>query len=218
MPVKSKPVNETVAAAKPKPTTHTLSNVPEAAVIGFGQDELLALARIEIEKGNLADALLKLKQVVANENVPTEAYSITARLYAQLGLWDRAQKMFDKYLELEPKAVTETFQLGMVHFDAGRPADALAIWDNLLKNHPTHPPALFYRALILTKEGHAQQARQALEVLLKSAPADNLYFGRGKELLQGIDANPQSAKPAGGNTSAANPRTTLATDAYKTEH
>jgi len=194
---------------KSKMTSHI------SAPDGFDSDELLALARIDVEKGNLSEALHKLKQVTAEETAPTEAFSTTARLYAQLGLWDRAQKMFQKYLELEPKAMTETFQLGMVHSDAGRPAEALKIWDGLLKHNPTHPPALFYRALVLAQGGQVVPARQSLDVLLKSVPADNLYFGRGKELLQGLDTYPQSSTPAVQTTES---RAALAKDAYKTEH
>ncbi|GEM_PF-1070060 len=194
-------------AAKNKPTSHI------TAADGFDSDELLALARIDVEKGDLSEALHKLKQVIAAETAPAEAFSTTARLYAQLGLWDRAEKMFQKYLELEPKAMTETFQLGMVHFDAGRPAEALKIWDGLLKNNPTHPPALFYRALVLAQEGQIAPARQSLDVLLKSVPTDNLYFGKGKELLQGIETRqPMPASPA------ADSRAALTKDAYKIEH
>jgi tetratricopeptide (TPR) repeat protein len=195
MATKSKSTNQTTA-------TSELEN-----------DELLALARLDIEKTNLSDALLKLKQILSTETAPAEAFSMCARLYAQLGLWDRAQDMYQKFLKLEPSAITETFQLGMVHFDAGRSAEALKIWDGLLKDHPTHPPALFYRALSLAKEGNTPQARQTLDVLLKSAPTDNLYFGRGKELLQNLGTT-QPPAPA----EAIGTRAALAKDAYKVEH
>jgi tetratricopeptide (TPR) repeat protein len=198
-------------------TKHKSANSPQTSDT-FEHDELLALARFDIEKGDLSEALWKLKQVTAAETAPAEAFSMCGRLYAQLSLFDRAQKMFQKYLELEPKAVTETFQLGMVHFDAGRSAEALKIWDELLKNYPAHPPALFYRALSLAQEANILQARQALDVLLKSAPADNLYFGRGKELLQSLDSFQQSAKPAANTAPGADARAALAKDAYKTEH
>jgi Tfp pilus assembly protein PilF len=180
---------------------------------GFDSEELLALALVDMEKGDLAPALSKLKRAVAADVPAAEAFSACAKLYAKLRLWNRAQQMYEKYLSFEPEAVAETFQLGMVHFDAGRPSEALKIWDDQLKKNPNFPPALFYRALLLAQTGKPDAARQSLETLIKTAPADNLYFGRAKELLQNIDAR-QTQKPAG----EIDARAALVKDAYKTEH
>jgi tetratricopeptide (TPR) repeat protein len=146
---------------------------------------------------------------------PGEAYAVTARLYAQLGLFERAQVLLKQYLQLHPDAVLEAFQLGMTHFDAGQTNEALDIWERILKQHPVHPPALFYKGMALAQQGKATEARQALEVLLKSAPADNLYFGRGKELLAGLDTGQLISPAAKAGVAGASK---LAKDAYKTEH
>lgn len=182
--------------------------------ISLDAQELLALARIDMERGALEPALQKIKRLIADPEASSEALALAGRLYAQLGLWDRAEKMFQKYLALEPNAVTETFQLGMVHLDAGRRSEALKIFEDLLKRQPMHPPALFYRALSLVQEGQISSARQALDLLLKSIPADNLYFGRGKELLQSLDA----ARPPAATTPATDARAGLTKDVYRTEH
>lgn len=182
--------------------------------ISLDAQELLALARIDMERGALEPALQKIKRLIADPEASSEALALAGRLYAQLGLWDRAEKMFQKYLALEPNAVTETFQLGMVHLDAGRRSEALKIFEDLLKRQPIHPPALFYRALSLVQEGQISSARQALDLLLKSIPADNLYFGRGKELLQSLDA----ARPPAATTPATDARAGLTKDVYRTEH
>jgi tetratricopeptide (TPR) repeat protein len=186
----------------------------------FDNEELIALARLDIERGEFEEALWKLKQVLVESTPPVEALSMAGRLYAQLGLRDRAKPLFQRYLELEPHAINETFQLGMVHFDAGQPQEAKKIWERLLKDHPTHPPGLFYQALVLTQEGQPAQAKQLLDLLLKSAPADNLYFGRAKEVLQAIEEqqplppqNPNNGKGATKETPRISPK-----DAYKTEH
>ena len=184
----------------------------------FDTDELLALARLNVEKGEIDKALARVKQVLAAKTPPAEALTLGARLYAQLGLFGRAQELYQRFLQSNPGAVIETFQLGMTHMDAGQPREALAIWESLLKDHPVHPPALFYRALALSQQGNVADARHALETLLKSAPADNLYFGRGKELLQALDngSAPVHATSAAGN--AKKPRALPQKDAYKTEH
>jgi hypothetical protein len=71
----------------------------------------------------------------------------------------------------------------------------------------------------LAQQGRMADAKHAIEILMKSAPADNLYFGRGKELLQSIDTDLRSGLIAG-NADA--PKRvdahTLPKDAYKGEH
>ncbi len=180
----------------------------------FDAEELLALARMDVERGALDQALWRLKLTLAEAQPPSEAQSMIARLYAQMGLHARAQAHFTKYLELSPGSLVETFQLGMSHFEAGETEQALSIWEGLLKAHPTHPPALFYKALALAQAGKVGEARKALEILLQSAPADNLYFGRGKELLSSLDAGGRMA--SGTQASGASP--VIPKDVYKTEH
>lgn len=182
----------------------------------FDAQELFALARIDVEQGSLGQALQKIKRLIAEPDVPNEAFALAARLYAQLGIWDRSKSLFQKYLQLHPQAVTEAFQLGMVHFDAGQADEALKAWSELLQKNPTHPPALFYRALALAKNGKNADARHNLDMLLKSVPADNLYFGRGKELLQALDA--QTGSNPTKTVAQKDALPTIPKDAYKTEH
>lgn len=183
----------------------------------FEADELMALARHNIERGELDEALGKIKQVLSEATPPAETFAMGARLYAQLGLWERAKPLFQRYLEAEPNAVNEAFQLGMVHFDSGQGEEAIKIWEGILKNNPTHPPALFYRSLAKHQAGQPAEARRTLDVLIKSAAPDNLYFNRGKELLQAIES--QQALPAATRTaSTAETLRVAPKDAYKTEH
>lgn len=180
--------------------------------------ELLALARLAIERNDIESALIKLKKVIAASEPPIEAVSMAARVYAQLGLFERAEKLYEQYLDKHPDAVVERFQLGMTRFDSGKPAQALETWERVLKEQPVHPPALFYKSLALAQSGKTGEAKQILDGLLKSIPADNLYFGRGKELLQAIEAGRTASvatqKSANGGAKVA----TLPPDAYRTEH
>lgn len=181
----------------------------------FEADELVALARLDLDRGNVEAALAKLKQVLAGSEPLPEAQALAAKIYAQLRLFDRARPLYQAYLQSNPGAVTEQFQLGMTHFDSGKQKEALAVWESLLKEYPTHPPALFYKALVLAQQGKTADAKQSLDILLKSAPADNLYFGRGKDLLQTL--NNGQGFPA---RSDGEKRTTPMPppDAYKIEH
>lgn len=184
----------------------------------FDAEEFIALARIDVERGQLDEALWKIKQALKAPAPPAEGLAMGARLYAQLGLFDRAKDLFERYLKLEPNAINETFQLGMVHFDAGQTQEAKKLWDELLAKFPTHPPAMFFRALIMARENEAAAAAQLLERLLKSVPADNLYFERAKELLQTIQTGQAPVVQPKANGAQKEPTRIAAKDAYKTEH
>jgi len=154
---------------------------------GFDQYELLALARLDLDKGSIENALLKVKKALSLEENNPEALSMIGKIYAQIGLYEKSKIYLKKYLKLQPQAVTENFQYGMVHFDSGDRDTALSIWNTLLETNPTYPPALFYKGLVLAQKEETADARKALGILLQSAPADNLYFGKAKELLQSLE-------------------------------
>jgi tetratricopeptide (TPR) repeat protein len=150
-------------------------------------DELLALARNDFEAGRLEEALRKAKALMAGADTPAEALPLAARIYARLGLMARARDCFEKYVQARPDALHESFELGMTYFDTGEPVRADQIWERVLTRAPTHPPALFYRALHAAREGRAPDARRHLDVLMQAVPADNLYVARAQELLQEMD-------------------------------
>jgi len=183
----------------------------------FEADELLALARSSLEHNHVESALAKLKKVIAMDDPPLEAIGLAARVYAQLRLFDRAEKLFRRYLELDPKAVLEHFQLGMTRFNVGKTDDALKVWDGLLKDRPEFPPAMFYRSLALARLGKKAEARNSLHQLLKSVEADNLYFGRAKELLQMLEAG-TPPQPGGNGETKELGRRVVPTDPYRAEH
>jgi tetratricopeptide (TPR) repeat protein len=181
---------------------------------GFDADELLALARLAIERNDIESALAKLKQALAVEKPLAEAQSMAARVYAQLGLFERAKDLFAAYIAQQPDALVERFQLGMAHFDLGEIDAALQLWDAVLKKDPVHPPALFYSALALAQRNKLSDAKLSLDKLLQSAAADNLYFGRGKDLLNAINSG-QFAAP---QTATTKTRKAMPKDVYQVEH
>jgi tetratricopeptide (TPR) repeat protein len=150
--------------------------------------ELLALARRDLESGRLEEALRKLKPLMGGDDVLVEALPLAGRVYAQLALTERAQACYRRYLAARPDALLESFELGMTHFDNGDTAEAARLWQGVLERSPTHPPALFYRALLNAREGRLPDARRDLDALFNAVPADNLYVGRGRELLQEMDS------------------------------
>src|SRR2546427_8682268 len=65
--------------------------------VSLDSDELVALARVDIERGAFTDALLKIKQVLADPEPLAQAFALGGRLYAQLGLWQRARPCYERY-------------------------------------------------------------------------------------------------------------------------
>ncbi len=190
--------------------------MPEMEII-FDSDELVALARIDIEKDRLDLALGKLKRAISMDKVPVEALGMIARLYAQIGLFDRAKLYFTQFLNQVPGAVNEAFQYGMVQFDSGDNSAALDTWKTLLEKHPEHPPARFYIGLAQAQAELIEEAKATLESLLSNIPVDNLYFGRAKELLQAIDRGESlaaSAEPKAESTDLLSSKN----NPYETEH
>ena len=153
----------------------------------FDGEELLALARLDIEQNRLDRALSKIKQGLALGDYPIELCALGAKVYAQLKIFAKAKQLYSQYLEVHPDSLTDQFQLGMVTFDSGDKGGALALWQELLQAHPTHPPALYYSSIALFETRKVDEAKRNIDVLLKSAPASNLYFERGKELLAHIN-------------------------------
>jgi len=183
-----------------------------SSIIGeLDSEELLALAILDMDQKRIDQALIKVKHVLASDKGNIDALSIGAKIYAQLHLYEKAKNCFKQYLEIKPDSLIDKFQYGMVHFDSGDTESALSIWNEILKNHATHPPALFYKGLALAQSGNMADARATLNILLQSAPADNLYFGRGKELLQAID----KGKAIEATSVADNKAKSLPEDAYK---
>lgn len=151
-------------------------------------EELTALARLDMDKGQLDHALLKIKSALQIDSTNVDALGMAGRIYAQLGLLTKAQSMFTKYLEINPNSTLESFQFGMVQFDMGKKSEALTTWTGLLGREPNHPPALFFKSVVLAEQGLHNEARQTIDHILKTASADNLYFGKAKDLLRAIES------------------------------
>jgi tetratricopeptide (TPR) repeat protein len=175
-----------------------LSSLSQGAI--FDAEELFALARLDLKKGNVSEALEKLKAATRDEHPPAGAYAVCGHVYLQLELPGRAEQMFLKHLELYPGAPDEMFALGSVHYQTGRSAEALKLWDELLQQFPSYTPALLYRAILRAQAGQVAAARNDLEMLMKSTPVESPYFKPAKELLERLDA--QRAAIAAGAAAA----------------
>jgi tetratricopeptide (TPR) repeat protein len=152
-------------------------------------EELIGITRWYLDQEQFGQALIHCKQAMTQDDAPMEAFRLGGKIYAQLGLFEHAKTAFKSFIDATPDALTEIFQYGMVHYDEGDNEAAINIWLDVLKQEPTYPPALFYSALALARTDKASEALKHLDVLIKSAPTDNLYFERGRELINTLEQN-----------------------------
>lgn len=160
----------------------------------FEADELLALAQIDLNDNKIDHALGKLKYAHHHTaQCPDVVLALLAKIYAQLRLFDRAKPLFAEFLDQHPDAINERFQYGMVHLDSGEPEKSIEIWSAVIQQSPTHPPCLYFSAIARLELNQPNEAKRLLDILLQTAPVDNLYFGRAKELLANFDRKGISA-------------------------
>lgn len=155
-------------------------------------DELIVLAKLDLEANNLSGALIKLKHAHI-KYCEDEVLVMLARLYARLGLFDKATPLFSEYLSNNPDAVVEKFQLGMTHFDNDQFDQALEVFEAIIdKEESNHPPAMFYSTLILTKQNKQDDAVSRLVNILSTVDNKNLFYSRAYEQLKTLDADKAS--------------------------
>lgn len=155
----------------------------------FEQDELLALIRQDMNKKNYDSALEKVKVVLSRERVPVEVLSLAGRIYAMIGLFERARIAFGDFVERSPGSYLELFQLGMVEKDLGNYEKAIEIWTSVLEIEQNYPEALFYLGDICIQLTRIEEARAWLLQLLETAPDDSEFIPMADQLLNRIKAH-----------------------------
>lgn len=169
-------------------TTHTGTELAD--------DEHLALALHEIELKAYASALVRLKRLVAADPPQPEALQSLAKLYGTLGLPQRAQVQFERYLALRPQALHERFELGMSLLEQGQPEQALQQWRAVLEQQAGYPPALYFSAVALAGQSQQEQACRCLDELFAVSAADNVYHERGLALAERLQHTPPPLQTA----------------------
>jgi tetratricopeptide (TPR) repeat protein len=166
--------------------------------MNLDSEETLALARDGFENNRLDEALGRVKNLLAEQEPIAGARELAARIYARLRLFPRAISLLEQCLEQEPGSLERRVELAMVHQDSGDRNTALKEWEDLLLQHPLMPPALFNAAWLRAEREQLAEAHRHLEVLLQTAPQDNLYTGRARELKRMLQERSQStSEPLG---------------------
>lgn len=155
----------------------------------FDHDELVALIKYDMRNDKYDCALEKLKNVLVFKDCPIDTFSIAGKIYANLGLFEKAGAYFERYLELVPDAINELFEYGMVQRDSGNVSECKEIWLKVLQLNENYPEALFYLGETYFWENKNDAARDLLYRLLETAPDNSRYIALTDELLNRINAN-----------------------------
>ena len=149
--------------------------------------ELTFFAQQALQRGDLEKALIMVKSALAQEAAPMVSHAIIGRIYAQMGLFDRAVMHLQYYSDREPDAYHVNSQLGLALFRSGHSDAAIATWEEkVLSINATHPPALYFLAYALACKHDWAKSQRAIDILLSSAGKDNLFSVKAKQLRSSI--------------------------------
>ncbi|MDO6685867.1 MULTISPECIES: tetratricopeptide repeat protein [unclassified Agarivorans] len=149
-------------------------------------DELLALSRIAIEREDYEGALMKLKSILDEPEIPVGVYALLGRVYAALELFEKAIIAFDEYLIHRPEVVPEKFHLGAVYREMGENEKALQIWDEVLDKAPDFPPVLYNQALYYLEEKDEDGAIEKLNYIIENIDPEDNHVDMANRLLSTI--------------------------------
>lgn len=153
----------------------------------FDSEERLALAHDHFEQNRLEEALTGAKTLLQVPEPPAGTLELAARIYAKLRLHARAIALFRQAMDARPDSLELQVELAMVSQESGDHEAALGMWDEMLLRHPLMPPALFHAAVLRAQRRQFADALRHIDVLLQTAPEDNLYVGRARELQEALN-------------------------------
>ena len=166
-------------------------------------------AEAERQQGNLIPALADLE---AAARLSSDVHLVSLRLaglYNDVERFDEAAAHYEKVLAIDPDSPTVLYDLGLVHFRAGREAEAIDALSRAAALRDGFWEAYYLRGAVFRSIGGTDEAeadfRKALELRPEAEHARSalidLYIERGDprqamELVQDeIDANPGAATP-----------------------
>jgi len=149
-------------------------------------DELFALAQLDFEREDYQGALPKLKKLITNEDFPVGVFSVLGRVYAILGLFNKAKVALETFLEHQPNAVPEHFEIGMIYRQLGDDDAAIRIWDDVLEKAPNFPPVLYSKALYFLDRDLPEESLEQLNFIIETANPNDRHIEMANELISQI--------------------------------
>lgn len=157
--------------------------VAKEASKNIAPDSLLAEAETLFEKKKYFLAIEKAKKAIESAPKNYDAYCLIAKVYANLGEYERAEIFCKKALEVKPFSVAPYYLLSHIAEERGEKEKAKTLLKKIIYLCPSSISAYVELADIYEREGETIKARKmnntALE-LLKKLPGNTLIEYRGE--------------------------------------
>lgn len=143
--------------------------------------EKLSAAAGLAKEGNLDDAIIILKEILAVRPSHEISLGMLASIYLQIGMHQQAISHFETLLDIYPNNPLARFQLGMARLSQGQPQAALDTWEPM-RSLENEFMAHFHSALALIQLGRNAEAVDRLELARQRMPESHPLFPRLLEL------------------------------------
>lgn len=128
-----------------------------ASKSNLDSEELVHLAIKSSEQNNNEDAILKLKQAIVQSPDNANAHFMLGAIYAELGMYERAQQCFQAAILANPELHIASFQSGLLQITSGELDSAKQVWSNLDSLGEDHYLVLFKNGMLdLAVDKHEQ--------------------------------------------------------------
>jgi tetratricopeptide (TPR) repeat protein len=144
---------------------------------------LRAIANTYYQEGKVNEAIATLQKALALKPDDVDTLKLTADLLIAAGREAEAQQYMAKLpagTKMDPNSV---LNLGIKAFNDGKMDDALARFEQVVKENPDLPDGYYYRGLVYLNKGRNAEAKADFQKLLQLAP-DHRYAAEAKEFLK----------------------------------
>ncbi len=150
----------------------------------FNKEELIALSLHDLRAQNFQAALEKIKHILSVPGFPSQAYAVAGKIYDGLGLHVQARAAFLHFLEFNPDAYMELFEVAILERNIGNYDQAIQVFDKVLAIEPYYPDALFYAGDICFQLNRIDEAKKYLNLLVQTAPDGSEYAPMAEQMLR----------------------------------
>ena len=136
----------------------------------------LNLAKVYLQKKDLAKAKVYLQEAISIDNKLIDAYYLLASIETRQGDRDAALAAYQDIIKVDPKQLQAIYMSGILQMDLGNMDAAQGSVDTLLSKFPGRPEGKRLSGLLLYRQGKYEEAKVALETSLKTQQHLLSYF------------------------------------------
>ena len=137
---------------------------------------LQAMARIQLELGRGQDALRSFEQVIEKKSDYAPAFVGAGEVYAKREDRAKAQKMFERALEIDPKCGDAMNQLGLLAAGSNDLKGARRWFERAIEAQQDHPGAINNLGVLFAKMGQPNDSIAAFRYGIKMNPDDDELY------------------------------------------